>query len=170
MPSTFLPVVRSAHAANDSGASDLPLGQLRVSSQPLVTNAREGNKGARQIIFPPRAAKPPATYSQAVKAAGLVFVSGTAPTDPATGAFKGTTIQDQTRQCLTNMQAILEEAGSSLDKIVSATVLIADEDEFAGMNEEWLKWFPSNPPARQGAKLPVRVPGLKVSIAAIAEA
>ena len=125
---------------------------------------------ARQIIFTPRAAKPPATYSQAVKAAGLVFVSGTAPTDPATGAFKGTTIQDQTRQCLTNMQAILEEAGSSLDKIVSATVLIADEDEFAGMNEEWLKWFPSNPPARQGAKLPVRVPGLKVSIAAIAEA
>jgi 2-iminobutanoate/2-iminopropanoate deaminase len=125
---------------------------------------------ARQVIYTPRAAKPPATYSQAVKAAGLVFVSGTAPTDPATGAFKGTTIQDQTRQCLTNIQAILEEAGSSLDKIVSATVVLADEDDFAGMNEEWLKWFPSNPPARQGAKLPVRVPGLKVSIAAIAEA
>jgi 2-iminobutanoate/2-iminopropanoate deaminase len=50
------------------------------------------------------------------------------------------------------------------------TVVIAEEEGFAGMNEEWLKWFPSNPPARQGAKLPVRVPGLKVSIAAIAEA
>jgi len=124
----------------------------------------------RQIIFTPKAAKPPATYSQAVKAAGLVFVSGTAPVDPATGAFAGTTVQDQTRQCLSNIQAILEEAGSSLDKIVSATVVLADEDDFAGMNEEWLKWFPSNPPARQGAKLPVRVPGLKVSIAAIAEA
>jgi len=125
---------------------------------------------ARQIIFTPKAAKPPAMYSQAVKAAGLVFLSGTAPTDPATGTFKGTTIQDQTRQCMTNIQAILEEAGSSLDKIVSATVVLADEDDFAGMNEEWLRWFPSNPPARQGAKLPVRVPGLKVSIAAIAEA
>ena len=125
---------------------------------------------ARQIIFTSKAAKPPPAYSQAVKAAGLVFVSGTAPTDPATGAFKGTTIQDQTRQCMTNIQAILEEAGSSLDKIVSVTVVLADEDDFAGMNEEWLKWFPSNPPARQGAKLPVRVPGLKVSIAAIAEA
>jgi 2-iminobutanoate/2-iminopropanoate deaminase len=124
----------------------------------------------RQTIFTPNAAKPPATYSQAVKAAGLVFVSGTTPVDPATGAFKGTTVQDQTRQCLTNMQAILEEAGSSLDKIVSVTVLMADEDDFAGMNEEYLKWFPSNPPARQGAKLPVRVPGLKLSIAAIAEA
>lgn len=72
--------------------------------------------------------------------------------------------------CLTNIQAILEAAGSSLDKIVSVTVLMADEDEFAGMNEEWVKWFPVNPPARQGAKLPVRIPGLKVSIAAIAQA
>ena len=124
----------------------------------------------RQIIFTPKAAKPPATYSQAVKAAGLIFVSGTAPTDPATGAFKGITIQEQTHQCLTNIQAILEAGGSSMDKIVSATVVMADEDDFVGMNEEWLKWFPSNPPARQGAKLPVRVPGLKVSIAVIAEA
>jgi 2-iminobutanoate/2-iminopropanoate deaminase len=57
-----------------------------------------------------------------------------------------------------------------LDKIVSVTVVLAEEDDFAGMNEEWLKWFPANPPARQGAKLPARVPGLKVSIAAIAEA
>jgi 2-iminobutanoate/2-iminopropanoate deaminase len=125
---------------------------------------------ARQIIFTPKAAKPPTTYSQAVKAGGLVFVSGTAPADPATGAIMGTTIQEQTRQCLTNIQAILEEAGSSLDKIVSVTVVLAEEDDFAGMNEEWLKWFPSNPPARQGAKLPARIPGLKVSIAAIAEA
>ena len=125
---------------------------------------------ARQIIFTKKAAKPPPMYSQAVKAAGLIFVSGTAPTDPVTGNFKGTTIQEQTRQCLTNIQAILEEAGSSLEKIVSVTIVMADEDEFAGMNEEWLKWFPSNPPARQGAKLPTRIPGLKVSIAAIAEA
>jgi 2-iminobutanoate/2-iminopropanoate deaminase len=124
----------------------------------------------RQIVFTAKAAKPPATYSQAVKAAGLVFVSGTGPTDPATGAFKGATIQEQTRQCLTNIAAILEAAGSSLEKIVSVTVILADEDEFAGMNEEYVKWFPANPPARQGAKLPVRVPGLKVSIAAIAEA
>jgi len=125
---------------------------------------------ARQIVFTSKAGKPPPAYSQAVKAAGLVFVSGTAPTDPATGSLKGSTIQDQTRQCLVNIQAILEEAGSSLDKLVSATVVLADEDDFAGMNEEWLRWFPSNPPARQGAKLPVRIPGLKVSIAAIAEA
>lgn len=57
-----------------------------------------------------------------------------------------------------------------MDKIVSATAVVADEDEFAGMNEEWLKSFPVNPPARQGAKLPALIPRLKVSIAAIAEA
>jgi len=124
----------------------------------------------RDIVFTPKAAKPPAAYSQAVKAAGLVFVSGTAPADPATGQLVGVTIQEQTRQCLTNIAAILEAAGTSLDKIVSATVVLADEDDFAGMNEEWVRWFPSEPPARQGAKLPARIPGLKVSIGAIAEA
>ena len=124
----------------------------------------------RQIVFAAKAAKPPATYSQAVKAAGLVFVSGTAPQDPETGNITGATIQEQTRQCLTNISAILEAAGSALDKIVSVTVILADESDFQGMNEEWLRWFPSDPPARQGAKLPVRIPGLKVSIAAIAQA
>ena len=124
----------------------------------------------RDIIRTANAPAPPPTYSQAVRAAGLVFVSGTGPQDPATGKIVGNTIQEQTRQCLKNISAILEAAGSSLDKIVSATVILAEESDFAGMNEEWVKWFPSNPPARQGAKLPVRIPGFKISIAAIAEA
>ena len=111
-----------------------------------------------------------ALYSQAVIAGGLIFVSGTSPVDPATGNFAGHTIQEQTRQCLTNIAAILEAAGSGLDKVVSATVVLFDEDDFAGMNEEWARWFPVDPPARQGAKLPVRVPGLKVSVAVVAEA
>jgi 2-iminobutanoate/2-iminopropanoate deaminase len=125
---------------------------------------------SRQIVFTPKAAKPPATYSQAVRAAGLIFVSGTAPHDAQTGALVGTTIQEQTRQCLKNIATILESAGSSLDKVASVTVVLADEQDFQGMNEEYLKWFPSNPPARQGARLPVKIPGLRVSIAAIAEA
>ncbi len=124
----------------------------------------------RQVIFTPNAAKPPPTYSQAIRAAGLIFVSGTAPHDPATGAIVGSTVQEQTRQCLKNIAAILEAAGSSLDKVASVTIVLAEEADFPGMNEEWLKWFPANPPARQGAKLPVKIPGLKVSIAAIAEA
>jgi 2-iminobutanoate/2-iminopropanoate deaminase len=125
---------------------------------------------SRHIIFTPKAAKPPATYSQAVRAAGLIFVSGTAPHDPHTGALVGSTVQEQTRQCLRNIAAILEAAGSSLDKIASVTVILAEEEDFQGMNDEWLKWFPANPPARQGARLPVKIPGLRVSIAAVAEA
>jgi 2-iminobutanoate/2-iminopropanoate deaminase len=105
-----------------------------------------------------------------VKAGGLIFVSGTGPFELGTGKIKGETIQEQTRQCLTNISAILKAAGSSLEKVASATVILLDEEDFAGMNEEWVKWFPVDPPARQGAKLPVRVAGMKVSIAAIAEA
>ena len=125
---------------------------------------------ARDIIRSPDAPSPPPTYSQAVRAAGLVFVSGTGPHDPVTGKIVGETIQEQTRQCLENVSAVLEAAGTSLARVVSATVIFLEEADFAGLNEEWVKWFPVDPPARQGAKLPVRVPGMKVSIAVIAEA
>ena len=124
---------------------------------------------ARDIIRTSDAPSPPPTYSQAVRAAGLVFVSGTGPFDPTTGKIVGEDVQEQTRQCLKNISAILQAAGSSLERIVSATVIVLEESDFAGMNEEWIKWFPIDPPARQGAKLPVRIPGMRVSIAAIAE-
>jgi 2-iminobutanoate/2-iminopropanoate deaminase len=109
-------------------------------------------------------------YSQGVKAGGFVFVAGQGPFDPTTGEVVGTTIQEQTAQCLKNIDAILLAAGSSLDQIVSATFILADPNDFAGMNEEWLKWFPKDPPARQGAKLPIQSKGMKISIAVIAEA
>jgi 2-iminobutanoate/2-iminopropanoate deaminase len=125
---------------------------------------------AREIISTPNAPKPPPTFSQAVRAGGLIFVSGTGPFDPASGQIVGESIQEQTHRCLSNIAAILEAAGSSISKVVSATVILLDDCDFAGMNEEWVKWFPSNPPARQGAKLPVRIPGMRISIAAIAEA
>jgi 2-iminobutanoate/2-iminopropanoate deaminase len=111
-----------------------------------------------------------AHYAQAVRAAGLVFVSGQGPFDTTTGAIVGATIQEQVRQSLTNIKAILEAAGSAMDRIVSATFILADPADFAGLNEEWDRWFGANPPARQGAKLPLDVPGLRISIAAIAEA
>jgi 2-iminobutanoate/2-iminopropanoate deaminase len=123
----------------------------------------------RDIIRTPNAPSS-TTYSQAVRAAGLVFVSGTGPQDTVTGKIVGDTIQEQTRKCLQNISAILEAAGSSLERVVSVTVILLEEADFAGMNEEWTKWFPMNPPARQGARLPVRIPGMRVSIAAIAEA
>ena len=109
-------------------------------------------------------------YSQAVKAAGLVFVSGQGPFDPATGAVVGETIQEQTRQALANCDAILRAAGSSMAKVVNATFILRYSEDFAGMNEEWVRWFPTDPPARQGAKHPLEVEGLRISIALVAEA
>jgi 2-iminobutanoate/2-iminopropanoate deaminase len=124
---------------------------------------------SRVIVSSEHLPKPSPYFSHAVKSAGLVFVSGTAPYSPETGKIVGETIQEQTAQALRNVSAILAAAGTSLERAVSATGILADEEDFAGMNEEWLKWFPIDPPARQGAKLLVRVPGLKVSIAMIAE-
>ena len=124
---------------------------------------------ARDIIRTGDAPSSP-IFSQAVRAGGLIFVSGQAPIDPATGKISGETIQEQTRQSLTNVQTILTAAGSGLDKIASATVILVEESDFAGMNEEWARWFPTDPPARQGAKLPISSGRIKVSVAVIAEA
>jgi 2-iminobutanoate/2-iminopropanoate deaminase len=123
---------------------------------------------AKVIVRTNEAPTPSSPYSQAVRSGGFVFVSGQGPLDAKTGAIVGTTIQEQTAQSLRNVSAILQAAGTSLDKVVSATFILADPEDFAGMNEEWAKWFPTDRPARQGAQLPVR--GIKISIAVIAEA
>jgi 2-iminobutanoate/2-iminopropanoate deaminase len=125
---------------------------------------------AKVIVHTDEAPKSLAGYSQAVKAGGLIFVSGQGPFNPKTGEVIGTTIQEQTGQCLKNIEAILQAADSSLDKAVSATWILGEASDFAGMNEEWGKWFPNNPPARQGAKLAIHPKGMKISIALIAEA
>ena len=121
------------------------------------------------VVQTDKAPKSPASYSQAIKSNGLIFVSGQGPFDAKTGDVVGETIQQQTAQCFRNIEAILHAAGSALDKAVSATFILVEESDFAGMNEEWVRWFPKDPPARQGAKLPIRPKGMKVSIALIAE-
>ena len=109
-------------------------------------------------------------YSQAVKAAGLVFVSGQGPFDPQTGSVVGETIQDQTRQALANCDAILHAAGSSIAKVVNASIILRYAEDFAGVNEEWGRWFPAEPPSRQISKMALEVEGLRISIALVAEA
>lgn len=124
----------------------------------------------KKIIQTDKAPKSLAGYSQAVASNGFVFVSGQGPFDAETGNVVGETIQEQTRQCLKNVEAILQTAGSSLDNVVSATFILEDESDFPGFNEEWGRWFLTDPPARQGAKLPIKPKGMKISIAVIAEA
>ena len=125
---------------------------------------------SKVIIHTHQAPAPLAGYSQAVKAGGFIFVAGQGPFDPITGDVHGTSIQEQTRQCLKNIEVILEAAGASMADVVSATFILGEESDFAGMNEEWGKWFPEDPPARQGAKLPISPKGMKISIAVIAVA
>ena len=112
----------------------------------------------------------PFQYSQAVVAGGLVFVAGQGPLDPETGAIVGDTIQEQTRQAMRNVEAILEAAGSSTDRIVNVLFLLANPEDFAGLNEEWARWFPTNPPARSGAKFPLAIPNFRISLSVVAEA
>jgi 2-iminobutanoate/2-iminopropanoate deaminase len=125
---------------------------------------------AKEIVSTSAAPGGLAGYSQAIKANGFLYVSGQGPFDPATGDVVGETIEEQTRQCLRNVEAILQAAGSTIDDVVQATFILLDESDFAGMNEEWSRWFPTNPPAREGAKLPVSPKGMRISIAAIAVA
>jgi 2-iminobutanoate/2-iminopropanoate deaminase len=118
---------------------------------------------ARQIITTANAPTSP-LYSQAVKAGPHVIVSGTAGIDPSTGSLVESTIQAQTRQALTNCEAILRAAGATLDDVIEVGVLLTNPTDFTGLNEEYARWFPSDPPTRYVAKLGADLPGLLVSI------
>jgi 2-iminobutanoate/2-iminopropanoate deaminase len=92
-----------------------------------------------------------------VKANGLVFASGQIPIDPETGQFVAGGIVEQTEQVLKNLAAVLEAAGSGLDRIVKTTVFLADMQEFVAMNEVYGRFFKETPPARatvEAARLP----------------
>jgi 2-iminobutanoate/2-iminopropanoate deaminase len=117
----------------------------------------------RQIVTTANAPSSP-LYSQAVKAGPHLLVSGIVGIDPDTGSLAGDTIQDQTRQALTNCEAILRAGGATLDDVVEVGILLTNAADFAGLNEEYARWFPTSPPARYVAKLGVELPGLLVSI------
>ena len=100
----------------------------------------------RQIIATTAAPGSP-LFSQAVRAGQLLLLSGTAGIDPTSGRLSGDTIQTQTRQALTNYQAILAAAGADLDDVVEVGILLSNPEDFAGLNEEWARWFACAPPA-----------------------
>jgi len=91
-------------------------------------------------------------------------MSGIAAIDPQTNQLVGATIQEQTRQALLNCQSILRAAGAQLENVIEVLVLLARPGDFAGLNEEYAKFFPTDPPVRAVAKLGVEVPNLLVSI------
>jgi len=118
---------------------------------------------AKQIIRTP-AAPSSALFSQAVKAGSSIYLSGIVGIDPQTNQLAGLTIQEQTRQALINCENILRAAGAKFDNVVEVHVLLARPNDFAGLNEEYAKFFPTDPPTRAVAKLGVEVPNVLVSI------
>jgi 2-iminobutanoate/2-iminopropanoate deaminase len=109
-----------------------------------------------------------APYSQAIKAGGLVFVSGQLALKPDHAEIVGDSIQEQTEQVFANLQAILEEAGSGLDRIVKTTVFLIDLGDFGGMNEVYARRVGQPPPARATVEISNLPSGAKIEIEAIA--
>jgi 2-iminobutanoate/2-iminopropanoate deaminase len=111
----------------------------------------------RDIVKTDTAPQALGPYSQAIKANGFVFLSGQTALDPRTGQMVGQDIKTQTRRALDNIKAVLQAAGSSLDKVVRCSVFLKDMNDFGPMNEEYGSYFKELPPARttvQVAKLP----------------
>ena len=110
-----------------------------------------------------------APYSQAIISGGFVFVSGQLSLRPDHAEIVGDTIQEQTEQVFSNLRAILEAAGSGLDKLVKTTVYLVDLNDFQGMNEVYARHVGDKPPARATIEVSALPSGAKVEIEAIAE-
>ena len=109
-------------------------------------------------------------YSQAIRVGNLVYTSGQIPIDPATGAFVEGGIREQTRQSLTNVRAILAEAGFAMSDVVKTTVFMADMNDFAEMNGVYAEFFAEPYPARSAVAVKPLPKGALVEIEVVAEA
>ncbi len=119
-------------------------------------------------ILTDKAPKASGPISQGIIAGGFVFCSGQLPVDPATGKVVEGGMEEQTRQVLKNLSAVLEAGGSSLDQVVKCTVLITDMDEFAAMNKIYAEFFKSPAPARATFQVSRLALNVKVEIECIA--
>ena len=124
---------------------------------PTLFSCKKGSTKMKKEIKTDKAPKAIGPYSQAISANGMVFASGQIAIDPATGEILQGGIEGQTRQVLSNLKAVLEAAGSSIDKAVKCTVYLQDMNDYAAMNAVYAESFSSPYPARaavQVARLP----------------
>lgn len=111
----------------------------------------------KEVVFTTHAPKAIGPYSQAIKANGLLFLSGQVALDPQTGEFVGSDVRQQTERVFENIKGVLEAAGANLNHVVKTTVFLKDMNDFAAMNEVYARYFTAAPPARstvQAARLP----------------
>jgi pilus assembly protein CpaF len=155
---------------------ELPPGEFGIPAEdptrPGTTHRGKGRWGPGETLQLPDATRPAVGLGRAVVAGGMVYVSSIGPIDPATGQVVSGGIKEQTRQCLHNLKAKLEAAGSSLDKVAWANWSLRDPAEFDSFDEEWVRWFPGDTPIGQGTLMPAlqRRAGFRISIGVIAEA
>jgi 2-iminobutanoate/2-iminopropanoate deaminase len=123
----------------------------------------------RQAILTDKAPAPIGPYSQAIRCGNLIFASGQLPLDPKTGALV-TGITEETRQVFENLKAVLEAAGSSLDRALKVTVFMKDLGQFAEMNKVYATFLKENAPARSTIQVAALPRGVSVEIDVIAEA
>ena len=121
----------------------------------------------KKIINTPKAPAPVGPYSQAVEVDGTLYISGQIPVNPETGAIPPT-IEEQTRQVMENIKAILDAAGYSFDDVVKSTVLLTDMGNFKAMNAIYAEYYKENPPARAAFAVRELPLGVLVEIATIA--
>ncbi len=122
----------------------------------------------KEIVSTDRAPAAIGPYSQAIRSGGLLFISGQIPIDPATGDVVAGTIEDQTRQVMENLKAILGAAGLGMERVVKTTIFLTDLDAFASVNAIYGRYFPANPPARATVEVSRLPKGVAVEIEAIA--
>ncbi len=122
----------------------------------------------KRTVSTPNAPPAIGPYSQAVVAGDFVFCSGQIPLDPATGALVGGDIAAQTRRVLENLKAVLEAAGSGLDRVVKTTVFLADLADFQEMNAVYAEYFGGDPPARAAVQVAALPKGARIEIEAVA--
>jgi 2-iminobutanoate/2-iminopropanoate deaminase len=122
----------------------------------------------REVVQTDRAPGAVGPYSQAIRAGGLVFASGQVALVPSTGELVDGGIEQQTRQALTNLAAVLEAAGTSITRVVRSTVWLTDLGDFERVNAVYAEWFPSEPPARVCVEVSRLPKGSSVEIDAIA--
>ena len=121
-----------------------------------------------ETISTEQAPKALGPYSQALKVGGLVFCSGQIPINPATNQIEAVTIEDQTRQVITNLKNVLEAAGASLAAVVKTTVFIKDMNDFAALNGVYAEMFGDTKPARSCVEVARLPKDVKVEIEAVA--
>ena len=122
----------------------------------------------KQVINTSAAPAAIGPYSQAIQVSNLVYTSGQIPIDPATGAFVEGGIKEQTRQSLSNVQAVLREAGLSMSNVIKTTVFMADMADFAAMNEVYAEFFAGPYPARSAVAVKTLPKGALVEIEVVA--